>query len=156
MERVLLKPANSLLQPAKKVRKVPLLLQDLGIDCIYQSIVEKLHIELNSITILFHLCRLIRYCDYYFNGWQKVKFGWDEMSWYWLRIKSLKKYQWVKLLPTWADVLSYVDSVQTLHPWCSDCILLCCIIYGTSLLGKACIHQWQGWKASPCQLFSIW
>ena len=50
--------------------------------CIYQSIVEKLHIELNSITILFHLCRLIRYCDYYFNGWQKVKFGWDEMSWY--------------------------------------------------------------------------
>ena len=50
--------------------------------CIYQSIVEKLHIELNSITILFHLGRLIRYCDYYFNGWQKVKFGWDEMSWY--------------------------------------------------------------------------
>ena len=29
--------------------------------CIYQSIVKKIHIELNSIAILFHPCRLIRY-----------------------------------------------------------------------------------------------
>ena len=40
MERVLLQPANSLLKPAKKskdLNKVPLLLQDLILDCVLVS-----------------------------------------------------------------------------------------------------------------------
>ena len=44
MERVLLQPANSLLQPAKKskdLNKVLLLLQDLGLDSVIHVRIEK-------------------------------------------------------------------------------------------------------------------
>ena len=47
-----------------------------------QSLDEQIHIELNSITILFHPCGLLRYCDYFSMISKKVNVDGDEMSWY--------------------------------------------------------------------------
>ena len=96
-----------------------------------QSLDEQIHIELNSITILFHPCGLLRYCDYFSMISKKVNVDGDEMSWYQLNNDMVfKKIPMVKLPPISGDVLFCGGSVQIIHLWCSSCSLLCCIRCG--------------------------
>ena len=57
---------------------------------IKQSIGEKLHIELNSITKLFHPKGLIRYCKDYSKFGKKVNLNCDVLSWYLIGINPKK------------------------------------------------------------------
>ena len=47
------------------------------VNVIKQSFGDKLHIEFNSITKLFHPHGIIRYCLVYFGQWLKITHAWS-------------------------------------------------------------------------------